>query len=85
MIKIWEEQLAKKPRYFWKLVDDEEQPGRILLAVVDEEGVVNGCGYILGITAEGFLETYPGVDEQLVNEVGLKVDPQRRIRFKYEN
>ena len=85
MIKIWEKELAKKPKYFWKLVDDKEYPGRILLAVVNEEGVVNGCGYVLGITAEGFLETYLGVDEQQAYEVGLKLDPQRKIRFKYEN
>lgn len=85
MIKIWEKELAKKPKYFWKLVDDKDYPGRILLAVVNEEGVANGCGYVLGITAEGFLETYTGVDEQLANEVGLKLDPQQKIRFKYEN
>ena len=85
MIKIWEKELAKKPKYFLKLVEDKENPGQILLAIVNEEGVVNGCGYILGITAEGFLETYPGVDEQQANEVGLKLDPQQKIRFKYEN
>ena len=85
MIKIWKEPPTKEPKYFWKLVDDEEYPGRILLAIVDEEGVVNGCGYVLGITAEGFLETYTGVDEQLANEVGLKLDPQQKIRFEYEN
>ena len=85
MIKIWEKELAKKPKYFLKLVEDKENPGQILLAIVNEEGVVNGCGYILGITAEGFLETYTGVDEQLANAVGLKLDPQRKIRFKYEN
>ena len=85
MIKIWEKELAKKPKYFWKLVDDKDYPGRIFLAVVNEEGVANGCGYVLGITAEGFLETYTGVDEQLANEVGLKLNPQRKIRFEYEN
>ena len=85
MIKIWEKELAKKPKYFLKLVEDKENPGQILLAIVNEEGVVNGCGYVLGITAEGFLETYPRVDEQQANEVGLKLDPQRKIRFEYEN
>ena len=85
MIKIWEKELAKKPKYFWKLVDDKDYPGRILLAIVNEEGVANGCGYVLGITAEGFLETYTGVDEQLANEVGLQLNPQRKIRFEYEN
>ena len=83
MIKIWEKELAKKPKYFWKLVDDKECPGRILLAIVNEEGVVNGCGYVLGITAQGFLETYPGVDEQQANEVGLKLDTRQKIRSKY--
>lgn len=82
MIKIWDEELAKKPKYFLKLVEDKENPGQILLAIVNEEGVVNGCGYVLGITAEGFLETYTCVDEQQANEVGLKLDTHQKIRFK---